>query len=160
MKITSAEANKMIRQLKDQYRMLYTQEGNVVSFIAATTENIEDVRPPYDYADMAAKYNVYLKNFLATGDPNGDGTEVEWPVWTSADKQTLILDADAEKASVTVADVFKSNADIIAALDADETVTAEQKDYITKNIMNGRWFSADLDAHTGAADLWASAFAE
>ena len=87
------------------------------------------------YADMAAKYNVYLKNFLATGDPNGDGTEVEWPVWTSADKQTLILDAD-------------------------ETVTAEQKDYITKNIMNGRWFSADLDAHTGAADLWASAFAE
>lgn len=112
------------------------------------------------YADMAAKYNVYLKNFLATGDPNGDGTEVEWPVWTSADKQTLILDADAEKASVTVADVFKSNADIIAALDADETVTAEQKDYITKNIMNGRWFSADLDAHTGAADLWASAFAE
>ena len=57
MKVTSAEANKLIKQLKDQYRMLYTQEGNVVSFIAATTENIEDVRPPYDYADMAAKFD-------------------------------------------------------------------------------------------------------
>ena len=57
MKITSAEANKMIRQLKDQYRMLYTQEGNVVSFIAATTENIEDVRPAYSYEDTAAKFD-------------------------------------------------------------------------------------------------------
>lgn len=101
-----------------------------------------------------------LKNFLLTGDPNGEGLEVEWPAWTNADKQTLILDADADTATVTVADVFKSNAEIIEALDADETVTAEQKDYITKNIMNGRWFSADLDAHTGAADLWASAYTE
>ena len=57
MKVTSAEANKLIKQLKDQYRLLYTQEGNVVSFIAATTESIEDVRPPYDYAEMAAKYD-------------------------------------------------------------------------------------------------------
>ena len=57
MKVTSAEANKLIKQLKDQYRLLYTQEGNVVSFIAATSENIEDVRPQYDYTEMAAKYD-------------------------------------------------------------------------------------------------------
>ena len=38
MKVTSAEANKLIKQLKDQYRMLYTQEGNDVSFIAAATK--------------------------------------------------------------------------------------------------------------------------
>ena len=57
MKITSAEANKMIRQLKDQYRLLYTQESNVVSFIAATTENIEDVRPTYSYEETSAKYD-------------------------------------------------------------------------------------------------------
>ena len=57
MKITSAEANKMIRQLRDQYRLLYTQESNVVSFVAATTENIEDVRPAYDYVETAAQYD-------------------------------------------------------------------------------------------------------
>ncbi len=112
------------------------------------------------YQDMADKYNAYLKNFLTTGNPNGEGLDVEWPTWTSADKQTLILDADATTASVTTANVFKSNEEIISALDADETVTAEQKDYIIKNIMNGRWFSADLDAHTGAADLWASVNAQ
>jgi len=57
MKITSAEANKMIRQLKDQYRILYTQESGVVCFIAATTENIEEVRPAYSYEETAAKYD-------------------------------------------------------------------------------------------------------
>ena len=57
MKYTSAEANKMIRQLKDQHRMLYIQEANVTSFIAATTENVEDVRPAYSYETTAAKYD-------------------------------------------------------------------------------------------------------
>lgn len=57
MKLTSAEANKMIRALKDQYSLLLSQEENVVSFIAATTENVEEVRPPYSYEETAAKYD-------------------------------------------------------------------------------------------------------
>ena len=56
MKLTSAEANKMIRALKDQHRLLILQEENVVSFIAATTEDIEEVRPSYSYEDTAAKF--------------------------------------------------------------------------------------------------------
>ena len=57
MKLTSAEANKMIRALKDQYRLLSSQENNVISFIAATTENVDEVRPPYNYEETAAKYD-------------------------------------------------------------------------------------------------------
>ena len=57
MKLTSAEANKMIRSLKDQHRLLILQEENVVSFIAATTENIEEVRPSYSYEETAAKFD-------------------------------------------------------------------------------------------------------
>ena len=57
MKLTSSEANKMIRQLKDQYRLLYTKEGSVCSFVAATTENVEDVRPTYSYEETAAKFD-------------------------------------------------------------------------------------------------------
>lgn len=56
MKLTSAEANKMIRSLRDQHRLLLLQEENVVSFIAATTENLEEVRPPYSYEETAAKF--------------------------------------------------------------------------------------------------------
>ena len=57
MKLTSAEANKMIRALRDQHRLLLMQEENVVSFIAATTENIEEVRPSYSYEETTAKFD-------------------------------------------------------------------------------------------------------
>lgn len=57
MKLTSAEANKMIRALRDQHRLLLMQEENVVSFIAATTENIEEVRPSYSYEETSAKFD-------------------------------------------------------------------------------------------------------
>ncbi len=57
MKMTSAEANKLIKQLRDQYRLLESQESNLVSFIAATTENIEDVRPAYSYEDTRNQYD-------------------------------------------------------------------------------------------------------
>ena len=57
MKMTSAEANKMIKQLRDQYRLLESQERNLISFVAATTENVEEVRPAYSYEDTAAKYD-------------------------------------------------------------------------------------------------------
>ena len=57
MKMTSSEAVKTIKQLRDQYKLLESQENNVISFVAATTENIEDVRPPYSYEEMSAKYD-------------------------------------------------------------------------------------------------------
>ena len=57
MKLTSAEANKMIRALRDQHRLLLLQEENVVSFIAATTEDIEEVRPSYSYEETTAKFD-------------------------------------------------------------------------------------------------------
>lgn len=57
MKMTSAEANKLIKQLRDQIRLLESQENNLISFIAATTENVEDVRPAYSYEEYAATYD-------------------------------------------------------------------------------------------------------
>ena len=57
MKMTSAEANKMIKQLRDQYRLLESQERNLISYVAATTENVEEVRPAYSYEATAAKYD-------------------------------------------------------------------------------------------------------
>ena len=56
MKMTSAEANKMVKQLRDQIHLLRRQEASVLFFIAATTENVEDVRPAYSYEETAARY--------------------------------------------------------------------------------------------------------
>lgn len=55
MKYTSAEANKLLRSLNEEHDNLINQEDNSKSFVAATIEDIEDVRPDYDYAEMQAK---------------------------------------------------------------------------------------------------------
>ena len=55
MKYTSAEANKLLRSLNEEHETLINQEDNGKTFVAATIENIEDVRPEYDYADTKAK---------------------------------------------------------------------------------------------------------
>ncbi len=55
MKITSAEANKMIRKLYEEHEAILEAENIVKTFIAATTEKIEDARPDYSYEDNCAR---------------------------------------------------------------------------------------------------------
>ena len=49
MKVTSAEANKLLRKLNDDHDALKRMEAESRIFVAATTENLEDARPDYDY---------------------------------------------------------------------------------------------------------------
>ena len=49
MKMTSAEANKLIKQLRDQIRLLESQEKNLISSIAATCINLLGYEAPADY---------------------------------------------------------------------------------------------------------------
>jgi len=51
MKLTSAEANKLLRKLKDDHSALLEREWEGRLFIAATTEKLEDARPDYDYKE-------------------------------------------------------------------------------------------------------------
>ena len=55
MKMTSAEANKLLRQLHEDHRALEGMEREVRTFVAATTEKLEDARPAYDYSAVQAK---------------------------------------------------------------------------------------------------------
>ena len=50
MQYTSAQANKLLRRLQEERNALLTQERQGSSFVAATVEDIESVRPDYDYA--------------------------------------------------------------------------------------------------------------
>jgi len=105
------------------------------------------------YQAMAAQFNAYLTNFLATGDPNG-GELTEWPNWTPENKTTMVFDGDETQAIVEARDVSSSYADIIAAMEADDTLPADVKQGVISNVMNGRWFSAALDEYYGNANLW------
>lgn len=51
MKITSAEAAKLLRQLNDEYANISMDERNSKEFNAAVGEDAEELRPAYDYAD-------------------------------------------------------------------------------------------------------------
>lgn len=52
MKMTSAQTAKLLRQLNDELNTLQLREANTKSFLAAMGEDIESVRPKYDYAEM------------------------------------------------------------------------------------------------------------
>ena len=49
MKMTSAQAAKELKKLNDQYDALIDREKKVSVFTVATQEEVESVRPEYDY---------------------------------------------------------------------------------------------------------------
>jgi len=51
MQYTSAEANKLLKSLKEEYDAIRTNEEQTCTFVAATVENIEDVRPEYGFLE-------------------------------------------------------------------------------------------------------------
>ena len=55
MKYTSAEAAKLLRRLSEERDALLEQERQSASFVAAVSEDIESVRPAYDFAAVQKK---------------------------------------------------------------------------------------------------------
>ena len=55
MKYTSAQAAKLLRKLNEEKAALLSRESMSCSFVAAVQENVEDVRPEYDYAGTQEK---------------------------------------------------------------------------------------------------------
>ena len=51
MNYTSAEANKLLKKLNDEYTALLDKETRSRDFRAAMGEDVASVRPVYDYAE-------------------------------------------------------------------------------------------------------------
>ena len=58
MKYTSAQANKLLKKLNDEYSALLHKEQRSRDFRAAMGEDIESVRPAYDYAKTQARLEL------------------------------------------------------------------------------------------------------
>ncbi len=102
---------------------------------------------------MAKQYNNYLANFLATGDPNGEGL-AQWTNWTPESKNSMVFDGTETDAIVELKDVSTTYEQIIAQMEADTSISPELKEKVIKNVMNGRWFSDTLDQHFQSPNLW------
>ena len=109
------------------------------------------------YVAMSSLFNAYLRNFLETGNPNEGSIPIEgWEPWEADSRLTLVLDGDEEtgEGSAELLDVFKTNEEIIAEMEADDSIPADVKEAAIFNVMAGRWFSADMDEHFGAPSFW------
>ena len=51
MTYTSAQANKLLKKLRDEHAALLDRENRSKDFRAAMGEDVESVRPAYDYGD-------------------------------------------------------------------------------------------------------------
>lgn len=61
MKMTSAQANKLLNKLKDDLNYLLTKEAQSRVFNAAVGEDVEDVRPEYSYIDTQVAIDALEK---------------------------------------------------------------------------------------------------
>ena len=61
MKITSAQAAKLIKKLNEEYNALIKKERLSSTFLAASGEDPESLRPEYDYAETQEKLDLLEK---------------------------------------------------------------------------------------------------
>ena len=59
MKLTSAEAGKLLNKLKSEYEAIKMKESISDTFLANVGENPEAVRPQYDYFETKEKLEEY-----------------------------------------------------------------------------------------------------
>lgn len=103
--------------------------------------------------ELQEKFRAYLKNFLHDGDPNGDNL-TKWTTWSADNPSNLILDADDNQAQIKMEKETDTNQAIIDRIEADTSISETAKNQIVHQVLNGRWFSGDLDAYYSNPSLW------
>lgn len=98
---------------------------------------------PQELSDI---FTASLAAFIRTGDPNNALLPEKWEAWTPQNSAETVFDADDKQAKVYQRSNDTSYEGILKELEADNSLNADSKNYIIKNILNGRWFSGGLDA--------------
>lgn len=144
----------------DRMAKLYGSfHGVWIPFMTSATTGFSSLFPAaFDNAgakDLSDKLSQYLADFLRTGDPNGTGL-VTWKPWESASSgpTQLVADADAQKAVIRMTEERTRYDDVLAAMEADQTLPEADKKHLIEKVLNGRWFSRRLDLHFGNSSPW------
>lgn len=90
----------------------------------------------------------YIGNFMRSGNPNGKGLP-EWKPWSpnAEGASQLVVNADRTRAWYTQTYGHQTGDTILKELEQDTTLEPQAKEYIIRHVLNGRWFSRELDAH-------------
>lgn len=105
--------------------------------------------------DLTEKFTKYISNFLWNDDPNSEGL-VKWEKWTNENDgpTQLLLDANKDEAIIQMSYERTDYKNILEEMDNDNTISQEAKNKIIKEVLNGRWFSNELDKIYGNESLW------
>lgn len=69
----------------------------------------------------------------------------QWTEWTEENKETLFLNADQSSAKAKLGQIDYTYTDILSAIEADTTISEEEKEALISEVLNNRWFSDKLD---------------
>lgn len=103
--------------------------------------------------ELSSQFKEYLANFIHKGDPNGKNL-TEWNKWTEKKPANLVLTANETNASAEMTEVTIDTLDVINKIEQDTTISPDAKKKIVSEVLNGRWFSAELDKYYGNPSLW------
>ena len=95
------------------------------------------------YQAMAEQLRAYLKNFITSGDPNGKkllSGSTRWQRWTPDSPALLVLDADADHATAQCTAQTETKESLLAAMEADSTLSPALKQAVIENVLKGRFF--------------------
>ena len=120
---------------------------------------------PYPYAksdafktagakQLSKAFLASLSAFMRTGNPNTELLGSTWQKWNPNYRPELVFDANRVQPRIYSVNSRVSYEGILAEMDNDKTISQESKEYIIHNVLNGRWFSAGLDAKYDNASLW------
>ena len=93
---------------------------------------------------MQGAFQDYLYGFILKGNPNQKSLP-KWTAWTQDNQKNLFLDADLQTYTAKLKEKGYLYQDVLANMSQDTTISAEQKDELIKTVLNGRWFSHELD---------------
>lgn len=68
-----------------------------------------------------------------------------WPVWKSEDRVSLVFDGTEKQGTAAVRYYDDSMEKIMEDMDSDTSIPEELKLLVIRNILNGRWFSEEVD---------------
>lgn len=129
---------------------------------------------------LSADLQRYIGNFITTGDPNKKGIKLpkkqtadgeqkvtyrkvkmtdlpEWKQWSPKGASEFIFDANGSKVILTQSYQHTTYQELIRSLEQDNSLPAAEKQHMIRDIMSGRWWSAQLDKDYGNPDYWPEA---
>lgn len=104
--------------------------------------------------ELSKAFIASIAAFMRTGNPNTPALGTTWQAWNPTYRPELVLDANRQHARISSINSRVSYAGILAEMANDKSINEQSKNYIIQNVLNGRWFSDELDAQYGNPSLW------